>query len=167
MTTRWYRYLLPALMLWLLVSCSSTKEEVSLPLTPPSSPLKIRVVNVSNHTEELFDVDVIGMLWTALEDSLKKRGMLWTPDTGGIPLALEASITEYQKGNAWIRPVLPMWGKTVLAAKADLQKEGHPVASAEAKRVISIGSDVFTRGAWQKVFSSVAEDLVKELTHNM
>ncbi len=157
-------YFALVLMVAALWGCSRNREELLPPtVTPAVSSIKIRVVDVSNDTRELYDVDVIGMMWTALEDSLKKRGMLWTPDDSGLPLMLEAHILKYQGGSVWLRPVLPIWGKTVLTTKCDLKREAQVVASAEAKRSITFGNETFTVGAWRKIFAGVAEDLVSQL----
>jgi hypothetical protein len=160
-------FLVLVLLLGMVCGCSSTKEQVLQAPPPAVSNVKIRVVDVNNKTTELFDVDVLGMMWTALDNSLKKRGMFWTRESGEMPLAMDVSITRYQPGNAWIRPILPFWGKTVLAARCELKQEGRTIASAEAKKEISLGSDVFTRGAWQKIFAAVAEDLVSEVTRGL
>jgi hypothetical protein len=156
------------LMLTPLWGCGGARQELPPPTaTPAVSNIKIRVVDVSNDTHELFEVDVIGMMWTALEESLKKRGMLWTPDTPGVPLTLEARVLKYQEGNFWLRPVLPFWGKTVLSSTCEIKDGGRVVASAEAKRSISFGNETFTVGAWRKIFSGVAEDLVSELARRI
>lgn len=158
------RFLALVLILGMLGACSSTREESIRPLpTPAASGVKVRVMDVSNKTGELYEVDVIGMMWNALEESLNRRGMLWTPDSGVTPLTLEAAVTRYQAGSAWYRFILPYWGKTVLAARCELKEGGRVIASAEAKKTISLGSDVFTSGAWRKIFTAVAEDLVNEL----
>ena len=96
-------------------------------------------MDVSNETRELYEVDVIGMMWNALEDSLKKRGMLWKQDAPGLPLTLEAHVLKYQEGTVWLRWILPTWGKTVLTTKCDLKERGRVVASAEAKESITFG----------------------------
>lgn len=151
-----------------LWGCSRNREDLPPPTTAPVvSNIKIRVVDVSNDTRELYDVDVIGMMWTALDDSLRKRGMLWKPEDPGLPLMLEAHVLNYQEGNVWLRPVLPRWGKTVLSTKCDLKREAQVVASAEAKGSITFGSETFTVGAWRKIFAGVAEDLVSQLARGL
>jgi hypothetical protein len=161
-------YVALVLMVAALWGCSGTREELPPPTVAPAvSIVKIRVVDVSNDTRELYEVDVIGMMWTALDDSLKKRGMFWTPDDPGPPLMLEAHVLKYQEGSVWLRPILPMWGKTVLTTKCELKREGQVVASAEIKRSISFGSGTFTVNAWRKIFAGAAEDLVNELTRGL
>jgi len=147
-----------------LAGCGSKHEELqTLPNPIPVSSVQIKVTDVSNNTSEIFDVDVIGMLWNSLEDSLKKRGMLWKPGSQGTPLSMEAHVTRYQKGSAWLRPCLPMWGRTVLEVRVELKDEGRVVGSAEAKEKITLGSGTFTRGAWQKIFATASEDVVSQI----
>ena len=151
-----------------LVCCA--KRPPLPPPTPadiPVSNIKIRVMDVSNETHELYDVDVIGMMWSALEDSLRKRGMLWAPQTAGPPLTIEAHVLKYQEGSAWYRWILPPWGKTVLTTKCDLKDSGQVIASAESNKAITFGHKTFTIGAWRKIFAEVAEDLVSQLTRKL
>lgn len=160
--------LLVSASLW---GCGSKRPELPPPsaadVPAPVSSIKIRVLDVSNETHELYDVDVIGMMWSALEDSLKKRGMLWTPQTSGMPLTLEAHVLKYQEGSAWYRWILPTWGKTVLTTKCDLKDGGRLIASAEGKEAITFGHKTFTIDAWRKIFADVAEDLVSQLTRRL
>ena len=160
-----FAFVLVMAALW---GCSRTHQElVPAPDTPPVSNIKIRVVDVSNDTRELYEVDVIGMMWSALEDSLRKRGMLWTPDAPGLPLILEAHLLKYQEGSAWLRPILPMWGKTVLTVKGEIKEGGQIVASAEAKQAISFGHGTFTVNAWRKIFAPAADELVSQLVRGL
>jgi hypothetical protein len=156
------------LMVTVLWGCGRTRQELPPPTeTPPVSSIKIRVVDVSNDTRELYEVDVIGMMWTALDDSLRKRGMLWTPDAPGLPLILEAHVLKYEEGSVWLRPILPMWGKTVLTVKGDVKEGGQVVASAEVKQAMTFGHGTFTIGAWRKIFAGAAEELVSQLVRGL
>jgi hypothetical protein len=147
-----------------LSGCASKHEEIKpVPNYGYVSNVKIKVADVSNNTTELFDVDVIGMLWNSLEDSLKKRGMLWKGDLQEKPLILEAHVTKYQKGSVWLRPCLPLWGRTILEVKAELKEEGRVIATAEAKQKITLGSGTFTRDAYKKVFGTVSEDIINQV----
>jgi hypothetical protein len=158
-------FVLMAAVLW---GCGGSRQDLLMPMdTPPVSNIKIRVVDVSNNTRELYEIDVIGMMWAALDDSLRKRGMLWTPDAPGLPLILEAHVLNYQEGNVWLRPILPMWGKTVLTVKGDLRDAGQIIASAETKQSYSFGHETFTVGAWRKIFAGAAEDLISQLVRGL
>jgi len=157
---------------WMLIplwGCGGTPEKATVTeprLTAPAD-VKIKVGDVSNDTKELFDVDVIGMLWTALDESLRQRDLLWTSDSPVPPLKLEVHIVDYQKGNFWLRPVLPMWGNSVLAVKCDLKDGDRLIVSAEARQSLSIASGGFTMNAWRQVFVIVADEIVTELVSSM
>ena len=141
--------------------CGSTPDETATTYRRAPN-IKIRVVDVSNSTNELFDVDVIGMLWSSLEESLRRREMLWRGETAYAPLTAEADILRYQKGSAWYRWALPMWGKTYLNVKLDIQKDGRLLTTVETEREISFGDGTFTRNAWRKIFAEVADDLINQ-----
>jgi len=129
--------------------------------------LRIRVVNVANKTGELFDVDAIGMLWNGMEESLRNKGLLWTGDADIPVMTLRAEILKYQKGNVFLRPVLPMWGKTSLTARCELREGDRVVATGEASRTISAGKEGFSFSAWREVYRSVAEDLVNQVVQSL
>jgi len=153
------------LLIFLSVSiwgCGSTPEETATPYTQLPN-IKMSVADVTNSTSELFDVDVIGMLWSSLEVSLKRREMLWPGEPASAPYKIRAEILDYQKGSAWYRWCMPMWGKTYLTVKCDLVKDGRNVATVEARKEVSFGDGTFTRNAWRKVFAEVGEDLVSQM----
>lgn len=157
--------LILSLALGTLSGCGGTREEPILEAPAPARVDKrIRVIDVTNSTRELYDVDAIGMLWNGLNESLMKRGLLWMGEPSIPVLRLEASIVEYNKGNVLLRPLALPWGKTVLSVKCDLKEDGRIVATAESKRSVSVGDRTFTVGAWKKVFSEVAEDVVRQLS---
>ncbi len=90
------------------------------------------MVDVSNDTHRVFDVDVIGLLWSGLEDSLKKRGMLWNAQAGGKPYTLEARVVEYKKGSIPGR-LVPLVGDVVLKVTCDLRDGDRQIATVESK----------------------------------
>ena len=98
------RFLAVVLCALFLCSCNKGHDEIiSGPYTPAiSSSVKIRVTDVWNDTHRVFDVDVIGLLWSGLEASLKKRGMLWSPEMGDHYLTLEAHMSITRRA-AWPR----------------------------------------------------------------
>ncbi len=156
------------LMLVLLIGCSSRSGDVvpgigpATVYAPAQSSTRVRVVDVSNDTKELFDVDVIGMLWSGLDDALRKRGMFWTPDAPNPPYTMEAHVLKYKKGNVITRCFVPVAGNTVLVARCDLKDGGKVIASAEYKETLSLGRGGLTIGAWRKIFSQVGEELVSK-----
>ncbi|MGA2224281.1 MAG: hypothetical protein ABSH41_07565 [Syntrophobacteraceae bacterium] len=130
-----------------------------------TSPYKVRVTDVSNDTHEVYDVDVIGLLWNGLEDSLKKRGMLWTPQLEGEPYVMEGHVVYFKKGGGDTR-WLPYVGNTVLTVRVELSQGGRHLASIESKHKIAYGSGTFTRNAWKKIFEQVSEDVVNQAVKN-
>jgi len=129
--------------------------------------IRIKIADVSNDTRKIYDVDVIGMMWSALDDSLKKRQLLWTPESTERPLLLEVHVVQYEEGNIVLRSLLPLWGKTLLVLKGDLKKGGQVIASAETRRVISLTERGMTWAAWSKIFPLSAEDMVSQLLKKM
>jgi len=160
---------LPYLLIFSVIAagtlgCGTTSEQSLTdprPLTTPGA--KIGVIDVSNDTGELFDVDAIGTLWNALNESLNNKGLLWPGTSRTAPLKLEARIIEFQKGSIWMRCLFPPMGNTVLAVRCNIKEGDQVIATAETKKIFSIGNKGFTLGAWRKAFSSVAEDLVNQI----
>ncbi len=148
--------------------CGRTRDEAPVQPAPAMrQDVRVRVVDVSNKTGELFDVDAIGMLWNGIEESLRNKGLLWTGDAGIPVMTLNAEILRYQKGNVYLRQVVPAWGKTTLTARCDLREGDRVVASAESTRTVSIGKEGFSFDAWKDVYRTVAEDLVNQVVQKM
>lgn len=147
-----------------LFACSKHHKEdlVIGPYTPSiSSPIKIKISDVSNDTHKVFDVDVIGLLWTGLEDSLKKRGMLWNQQAGGQPYTLEGHVLKFKKGSAPGR-LLPWYGDSLLEVRCELMNGPRHLATIEVKRKISYGHATMTRGVWREIFTEVSEEVVNQ-----
>jgi hypothetical protein len=163
------RMLLAMVLLTSLVyGCGRARDNTPVQSIPAMrQDLRIRVVDVSNKTGELYDVDTIGLLWNGIEESLRNKGLLWTGDTGVPVMSLRAEILKYQKGNVFLRPVLPMWGKTILTAKCELREGERVVTSAEATRIVSVSKEGFSFDAWRDVYRTVAEDLVNQVVNKM
>ncbi len=162
------RFLGLVLMTLFLVAChggkggsAQTAGYTHSPQPEASSPYKVKVANVYNDTPEVYEVDVIGGLWSGLDDSLKKRGMLWTPEAGGAPYTLEAHIVLFKEGDMLCR-CLPCVGDAVLSVRAELMQGGKTLATIESKRKIGFGKDLTRRSAWKKVFDEVSEDIVNQ-----
>jgi hypothetical protein len=125
--------------------------------------MQVRVADVSNRTGEIFDVDVIGLLWSALEASLHARGVLWTGNPATSPLLLEATILNYEKGNVILRNLVPFMGETELKVQCTLRDGDKVIATVETSESISIGKAGLTLKAWQKIFQKAAEETVNQL----
>lgn len=167
---RMFALLTISLLLSTFWGCAGSHEQVATGPRPQQTPdVRIMVAKVTNNTRQLFDVDVIGMLWNSLDQSLKSRGLLWTPNSQGpvAPLRLEAHVVKYQEGSAWYRCILPMWGKTLLKVKCDLKRGDTVIARAESAKTFTFANGTFTRGAWKKVFADVADELVAKLSQDI
>lgn len=150
----------------LIWGCQSTQPRVNLdgPIKlPPGS--KVHVEDVANDTKEVFDVDVIGLFWDALNLALKQKSLLWLGESGTRPLQLQAHVLKYRKGNAIQRWTMPGFGTTVLDARIDLKDGDRLLGSIEVHRTVALG-DGLTRGGWRQVFTAAAEDAVTALTTN-
>jgi len=148
-----------------LIACGKGKnkpQEVYKPPPEVSSPYKVKVVDVSNDTHQVYDVDVIGLLWNGIEESLKKRGMLFAePQPGVEPYLIEAHVVYLKEGEivcCWI----PYVGDTVLVAKAELKRGGKVLATIESKGKATLGRGTMSLNAAKKVFEKVAEDIVNQ-----
>jgi len=125
---------------------------------------KIEVGKVTNRTGESFDIDIEKMFAEAMTEVLQKKELLWSE--GNPKLIIDTNIVEYQKGNAFKRWLMPGWGKTILAIRADLKRENTVIGSAEAKRTVTWGGG-FTIGAWKTIFRNLSEDVVEDLQDHL
>ena len=126
-----------------------------------NSPYKARVADVFNDTHMVYDIDIIGLLWNGIEDSLKKRGMLWNSKAEVEPYVMEGHVLSFRKGDMAERFV-PYLGDTVLSVRVELSKGGRHIATIESKRKIAFGRGTWTRRAWRKAFEEVSEDVVNQ-----
>jgi hypothetical protein len=146
-----------------LAGCATTRAEKPQEIPQVShSATSIKVVRVTNDSGAISDVDVIGLLWDALEGSLKKKGLLWNRESPGQPFRLEAHIVQYQKGSAWERWLLPGFGSTILAVTCELKDGAQVIATVKSREKVATG-DGLTIGAWKGIFSSVAEEVVIQI----
>ncbi|MHC1744247.1 MAG: hypothetical protein AB9873_14595 [Syntrophobacteraceae bacterium] len=129
--------------------------------------VSIRVVDVSNKTRDLYDVDAIGLLWTGLDEGLRDRGLLWQGDRPTPVLRLYAEIITYEKGNFLLRPFFSTWGKAHLVARCELKEGDRVIATAEAKHTVSMGTEWLKKEAYKKVFKIVANDLINQIVRKL
>lgn len=152
-----------------MFACSSRKgsgniraeNDVYTPRPVVSSPYKVKVAQVCNDTHKVFDVDVIGLLWNGIEDSLKNRGMLWSEKTESEPYVMQCHVLYFKEGDMAER-FLPYAGDTVLTVRVELSQGGKHLATIDSKRKITYGRGTFTRKAWKKVFEQASEDVVDQ-----
>ena len=131
----------------------------------PQPGLRVEVGPTVNETGRKFDIDIEGMLTSALTKAIRDKGLLQI-GAAGDKLVLSCRIVEYDKGSAFKRWVWPGWGSTALSIECDLREGSLVVATIEVRRTIDIGG-AYTIGAWQTVFKTVAEDVAKELAAKM
>ncbi|MGD9506756.1 MAG: hypothetical protein AB7W37_17755 [Syntrophobacteraceae bacterium] len=151
----------------MLSGCGPSRQEVRV--TPQAGFIpqgKVRVVDVSNATGELYDVDCIGMLWTALEDSLNQSGLLWTGGGESAPIEIKARIVKYDEGNLATRYLSPIGGDTELVVEYSIMKSGKELYVIDSKHSYSFSGGM-TFGGWRKVFTVAAEDVVREIRAKM
>ncbi|MGB5405883.1 MAG: DUF4410 domain-containing protein [Thiogranum sp.] len=123
---------------------------------------KILVGEVSNKTGETFNIDIEAMLRDAIENELAKDNLLGTQDSPDV-VKMNLNIIEYREGDAFKRWLWPGYGSTVLVIEATLlDRDGNVDATAQANRSVDAGGG-FTIGAWEKIFKTVASDLVSDL----
>jgi len=162
---RQFRFLALAFITLFLLSCHRGQGKDIEVYTPPkpevASPYKVKVADVSNDTHQVFDVDIIGLMWSGVEDALKRRGMLLEQGTEAEPYLIEVHIVKFEKGNLCVR-WLPCAGDTILVVRAQLTRGGSQLATIELKRKIAYGKGTFTRHAVKKIFDQVTEEIVDQ-----
>lgn len=123
---------------------------------------RIAVREVKNKTGESFDIDIEALLKDAMINELTKENLRGQEGTPGV-MAMNVSIIEYRKGDAFKRWLWPGYGSTVLVVEASLlDNEGNIDATAQANRSVDAGGG-YTTGAWEEIFEDVAADLVSDL----
>ena len=146
----------------ILTGCGSVQHKISFQDDySPQPQTRVEVGEVSNETNETFDVDIEQMLTNALAEKLREETLLWNGGNN-TKLVLNSKIIEYAKGDAFKRWLLPGWGSTVLNIQCELKDGNIVVGSVEARRTVSIGGG-YSVGAWRTIFDSVAKDVVKDL----
>lgn len=140
--------------------CATTSDIEILDKDSLQVQFSIDQIKVKNDTGETFDIDIETMLTDALKKELEIQGLT---GNDGLPYALSVSIVQYSKGSAFGRWLMPGVGKTILSVEANItDSEGVILAESQATRSIGAGGG-FTIGAWQKVFTDVAESLIQDL----
>lgn len=127
----------------------------------PNCALKIRVADVSNDTRLVYDVDAIGLLWNGVEESLKEKGMLWTPNSQCEPYVMECHIVDFKEPSLGMR-LVPHEGNTVVKVRVEITRGGQHVAAFESNYTLGYGKGMWTFHASKKVFAKVSEDIVKQ-----
>lgn len=127
----------------------------------PNAETKIEVAKSTNATGEKFDIDIEGMMTNALVDAFRGEELLWTGNEK-VKLTTTCKVLEYKKGDAFKRWLWPGWGATVLEIHCDLTDSNNMVGTVDARRSVTAGGG-YTIGAWEKIFTHVAEDVAADL----
>lgn len=123
---------------------------------------KVVLGETKNETGNEYDVDITGMLESALEKQLRENKILSSlSDKGNIVIV--SRIMEYEKGDAFKRWLMPGYGSTKLSVNSDIKdSQGNIVGSITSKHTVDSGG-AYSVGAWEKIFGNVSKDIVKEL----
>ena len=129
----------------------------------PSAPA-LRVGEVTNVTGRTYDFDVTGELLKKLSAALATARL----DQGTENLELNLQITDYEKGNAFGRWLMPGVGSTRLTVTGVMSKADsrEVVAKIDAHRTVEMGG-LYSVGQWKIIFESVADDIVKDLKKHL
>jgi len=158
------------LVLVLLTGCGKRIGDITVDPDPraiPQRDTKVRVIDVSNSTAELYDVDVIGLLWNALNDSLYRRGLLWMDESEAPTLTVEARVQKFKKGHSVMRGVVPYLGNVELVVECDVKQGDTLVGTLQSRQSISFADEVLTKEAWKRAFSAAGEDLVNQISQRI
>jgi hypothetical protein len=160
--------LLPIYCLFLLfvVACSTKATYIALPDSvnvEPTSLFSVGEITDSSkfqfpqgETDTLVLTDAMS---EALEKALKGKGAL-----GDGQWIINVDIVDYAPGNAFMRWLLPGAGETLLKVVAHIvSQEGVAAARLPVERSIAAGGG-YTVGAWEYIFTEVAETIVEYLT---
>jgi hypothetical protein len=165
----------PALLLLtglLLAGCGSSNLTSNLEpgFTPRANPLVAigAITNVSPPfpEDEKVALDPLQELKTQLEAKLLENNMLAGSSGAGKNYVLVPEIKEYRPGSAFKRWLWPGYGSTILSVESVLQDGGDKVGEISTRRTIDAGG-AYTAGAYQTIFSSVAEDIVADLKQKL
>lgn len=161
---RIYALFLPVVLLALsgCVTVPGPTKSVSALLPKPGA--GVHLASVRNTSGAPLEVDVERLLRDAMTTTLKEKGLDRSPGAPGEHFALTLEITEYRPGNAFQRWLVPGWGSTVLVVRGALRdpKTNELAAVIDHERSVAAGG-LFSIGAWESIFTDVADDLAKDL----
>lgn len=158
-------YLALGVLLFTISGCGAVSHSAKLEAGyAPRPDLKIRVVKATDESGVKTDFDKSELLTDALKNAFEKDQFLCTDKSYPNQLIIESKIVQYDPGNAFKRWLLPGWGSTVLTVHCDLMEpvSRKIIGTVDARRTIAIGG-LYTIGAWETIFGSVAHDVVSEV----
>ena len=161
--------LLSLLALATVVSGCATTETQTFkddPLIRPGAKIELGGVTIPPDSE--YEVDVAGMMNTALGESLTEHNIAWQGDPAADRFRLDVMVDDYEPGNAFKRWLLPGFGSTIVHVSGKLTdiSAGRVVGELDHERAIHAGG-AFTIGAWQTVFKGIADDITTQLQNRI
>jgi len=149
-------------------SCATTETQTFKddPLIRPGATIELGAVTVPPDSE--YEIDVAGMMNTALKESLAEHNIAWQGDPAADRFVLDVVIDDYEPGNAFKRWLLPGFGSTIVRVSGKLTdlSTGHVAGELDHERAIHAGG-AFTIGAWQTVFKGIADDITTQLQNRI
>jgi uncharacterized lipoprotein YajG len=125
---------------------------------------KYTIKQITVADKDKFEVDPAKLLRTALEDSLRSKGILLDDASPQKHYAISAQILDYEMGNAFKRWLMPTYGSTILGVHTDVidSETGETVTYMEHRQTTAAGG-LYSIGAWEQIFSTVANDITTDL----
>lgn len=122
------------------------------------------VGQVSIPKDAKYEIDAAGMLRSAMETSLREKGLLTDQASAASRYVINAEILDYEMGSAFKRWLLPGYGSTILSVHTEITdpQSNSVVAELEHRQMVGAGG-FYTVGAWEGVFASVAADIVRDI----
>jgi len=161
--------ILTLLALTTVISACATTETQTFkddPLIRPGAKIELGTVTVP--PDSAYEIDVAGMMDSALEKSLADHNIAWQGDPAADRFVLDVVIDNYEPGNAFKRWLLPGFGSTIVHASGKLtdMSTGNVAGELDHERAVHAGG-AYTIGAWQTVFNGIADDITTQLQNRI
>lgn len=152
----------------LFTACATTETQTfsSDPVVRPGA--KIELGSVSVAPEKSYEIDAAVLMRNAFEAALLDSDIGWDGDPAADRFVLDVVVDDYEPGNAFKRWLLPGYGSTIVRISGQLTDLSTRTVAGELdyERAVHAGGG-FTIGAWQSIFNSVANDVVRQLDNRV
>ena len=161
--------LLTLLALAIAVSGCATTETQTFkedPLVRPGAKIQLGAVTIPEGSS--YEIDVIGLMTEALEESLVEHDIAWQGDPAADRFVLDVVVDDYEPGNAFKRWLLPGYGSTIVHVSGTLTDMSTGVVAGELdhERAVHAGGG-YTIGAWKTIFDGIADDITTQLQNRI
>jgi len=161
--------ILTLMALTAVVSGCATSETQTFkndPLIRPGAKIELGAVTVP--PDSAYELDVAGMMNTALEESLAEHNIEWQGDPAADRFLLEVVVDDYEPGNAFKRWLMPGFGSTIVRVSGKLTdiSTGNVAGELDHERAVHAGGG-YTIGAWRTVFKGIADDITTQLQNRI